>query len=109
MSIVDSTLRLGHGFRADERDHVVSLLHRLDHRLRTFGADRVDLEITVKSRDDSGQRTALEAKLGRLRRMVATSEHEDVDRAIVEVREELIRQVTDATNRTEPKNNRRLR
>ncbi len=107
--IVSTTLRLGHGFRAEERDHVLSLLGRLDERLRTFGADRVDLEIAVKERDATGQRTTLDAKLGGMPRMVATSRHEELDDAIIEVREDLIRQVTDAKNRTEPKNNRQLR
>ncbi len=108
-SIVATTLRLGHGFRADEREHVVAMLGRLDERLRTFGADRVELEIAVKARDESGQRTALDAKLGGMPRMVATSHLEDLDAALVEVREDLIRQVSDAKNRTEPKNNRQLR
>lgn len=108
-SIVATTLRLGHGFRAGERDHVVALLGRLDERLRTFGADRVDLEIAVKQRDAAGQRTTLDAKLGGMPRMVATSRREDLDGAVHEVRQDLIRQVTDAKNRTEPKNNRLLR
>lgn len=108
-SIVATTLRLGYGFRAEERDHVLSLLGRLEERLQTFGADRVELEIAVKERDSSGQRTTLDAKLGGMPRMVATSLAEELDTAIIEVRDDLIRQVTDAKNRTEPKNNRLLR
>lgn len=107
--IVASTLRLGHGFSADEREHVVGLLGRLDERLRTFGEDRVDLEIAVKERDESGQRTTLDAKLGGMPRMVATSHHEELDKAVLEVRDDLIRQISDAKHRTEPKNNRQLR
>lgn len=108
-SIVASTLRLGHGFAADERAHVVELLGRLDERLRTFGPHRVDLEIAVKERDTAAQRTTLVAKLGGLRLLVATSDAESLDGAITDVRDDLVRQVTDATTRTEPKNNRHLR
>ena len=108
-TIVADTLRLGHGFAADERDRVVQLLGRLDERLRSFGGERVDLEIAVKERETPSQRTTLEAKLGGMRRMVATSDHEVVEAAVLECRDELIRQISDAKHRSEPMNNHKLR
>jgi ribosome-associated translation inhibitor RaiA len=51
----------------------------------------------------------LEARVAGRPTMVATSEISDVDAAIAEVRDDLIRQITDAKNRTEPQNNRQLR
>lgn len=107
--IVASTLRLGFGFHADERDHVVELLGRLDERLRSFEPHQVELDIAVKERDTASQRTTLEAKLGGFKRLVATSDHESIDAAVLEVREDLIRQISDAKNRSEPKNNHQLR
>ena len=108
-TIVADTLRLGHGFTADERERVVELLGRLDERLRSFGGDRVDLGIAVKERDTPSQRTTLEAKLGGMPRFVATSDHEVVEAAVLECRDELIRQVSDAKHRSEPMNNHQLR
>lgn len=108
-TIVADTLRLGHGFHADERTKVVELLGRLDERLRSFGADRVDLTIAVKERDGAAQRTTLEAKLGGMQRMVATSDHEVLEAAVLEVRDDLIRQISDAKHKSEPKNNHQLR
>ncbi len=108
-TIVADTLRLGHGFAADERDHVVELLGRLDERLRSFSANHIELEIAVKERDTASQRTTLEAKLGGMRRLVASSDHEAIDGAVLEVREDLIRQISDLKHRSEPKNNHQLR
>lgn len=51
----------------------------------------------------------LDARVGGWPTMVATSKIEDVDAAIIEAREELIRQITDTKNRKEPRNNRKLR
>ena len=108
-TIVADTLRLGHGFHADERDKVVELLGRLDERLRSFGGQRIDLEVAVKERDTASQRTTLEAKLGGLRRLVATSDHEVLEAAVLECRDDLIRQISDAKHRKEPMNNHKLR
>ncbi len=108
-AIVAANLRLGHGFAADERDHVVELLGRLDERLRSFAANHIELEIAVKERDTASQRTTLEAKLGGLQRLVATSDHEAIDGAVLEVRDDLIRQISDRKHRSEPMNNHQLR
>lgn len=42
-------------------------------------------------------------------RIVATSAQEDLDAALAEVRDDLIRQITDAKDRTEPMNDPDLR
>jgi ribosome-associated translation inhibitor RaiA len=63
----------------------------------------------VKERDEPSQRTTLEAWIAGQPRLVATSDRQDFDAAIAEVRDDLIRQITDAKNRTEPRNNRALR
>ncbi len=107
-SVADS-LQLTHGFHASEFERVVDLLSRLDERLRSFRDDAVELHLGVKERDGVSQRTVLEARIAGWSTMVATSEHEDIDAAIAEVRDELIRQITDTKNRREPRNNRHLR
>jgi ribosome-associated translation inhibitor RaiA len=81
----------------------------LDARLRSFRAGTVDLELSIKDRETRGQRTTLEAWIVGLPRVVATSDEQNLGAALSEVRDELIRQLTDAKDRTEPGNNRNRR
>jgi ribosome-associated translation inhibitor RaiA len=106
---VESSLRLGSGFEADERDRIVASWGRLTSRLRSFPNAVVDLELSVKERATPSQRTVLEAGIAGNDRLVATSEEADLDKALNEVRDDLVRQLTDAKNRTEPSNRRSLR
>ena len=106
---VADCLRLVHGVAPEELDRVVSALDRLDERLRSFKEGSVTLELTVKERDTPSQHTTLEASIDHWPRLVATSDREDFDGALKEVRDDLLRQITDAKNRTEPRNNPALR
>jgi ribosome-associated translation inhibitor RaiA len=106
---VESSLRLGSGFAADERDSIVEGWASLTSRLESFDQGTVELELSVKERSTPSQRTVLEAWIVGSHRLVATSELADLDQALVEVRDDLIRQLSDAKNRTEPRNRRALR
>ncbi len=106
---VASTLQVTHGITDAELGHVIDTLGRLDERLRSFRADAVELHLGVKERDMASQRTTLEARIAGRPRLVATSDRPDLDAALIEVRDDLIRQISDAKNRTEPKNNPSLR
>jgi ribosome-associated translation inhibitor RaiA len=106
---VESSLRLGSGFDADERDHIVASWDRLTSRLGSFSKGAVELEVSVKERATPSQRTVLEARIAGRDRLVVTSEEADLDKALIEVRDDLVRQLTDAKNRTEPSNRRSLR
>ena len=106
---VAGTLRLSHGVAPAELDQVVAALGRLDERLRSYPAGAVELQLSVKERGTPTQRTTLEAWIAGRRRVVATSTRPDLDGALAEVRDELVRQLTDAKNRTEPRNSRLLR
>ncbi|MFN0089352.1 MAG: HPF/RaiA family ribosome-associated protein [Acidimicrobiales bacterium] len=106
---VADTLRLANGVTTAERDHVVEVMSRLDDRLRSFPAGSVELQLSVKERDTPSQRTTLEAWIAGQPRLVSTSDRPDLDAAVAEVRDDLIRLISDAKNRTEPRNNRALR
>lgn len=108
-STVDEALRLGGGVDAAEREGIVSSWSALDARLRSFDPNSVELELTVKERDTPSQRVTLEAWIAGQPRLVATSTRSGFDGAIAEVRDDLIRQISDAKNRSEPRNNRKLR
>lgn len=106
---VESTLRIGAGFRPGERAGILTALGSLDARLRSFRPDAVGLELSIKERDEPSQRTVLEAAIAGWPRLVATSTHATLDQALIEVRDDLIRQITDTKTRTEPRNNRQRR
>lgn len=106
---VEQNLRLGTGFAARERAHLVARLGRLDERLKTFGPGSTDLELSVKGRETRSQQVTLECWTGDLPRLVATSTEWDLDAAVAEVRDDLVRQLNDAKTREEPRNSRRLR
>ncbi len=106
---VESSLRLGSGFEAEERAGVVAGWARLTNRLESHPNGTVELELSVKERATPSQRTVLEAWIAGRERLVATSGERDLDKALIEVRDDLIRQLTDAKNRTEPSNRRSLR
>lgn len=106
---VAGTLRLSHGVATTEFDRVVAALGRLDERFRSYPAGAVELQLSVKERGTPSQRTTLEVWIAGQQPVVATSSRTDFDGALAEVRDELVRQLTDAKNRTEPSNNRLLR
>jgi ribosome-associated translation inhibitor RaiA len=109
VATVDQSLRLGGGVHDSDRDLILDRWASLDNRLRSFRAGSVELQLTVKERDTPSQRTTLEAWITGQQRLVATSDEASFQRALTEVRDDLIRQLTDAKNRTEPRNNRHLR
>lgn len=106
---VEASLRLGSGIAASERGQVVERFAALDSRLRSYPAGDVELVLSVKERDGADQKTTLEGWVAGAERVVATSSRTSFDQALTEVRDELIRQLTDAKNRTEPRQNRQRR
>lgn len=107
--VVADALRLVHGVTPAEFDHVVKVLGRLEERLRSFAGTSVVLDLRVKERDMPSQKTTLEASIGGRPPIVVQSSRRDFDTALIEVREELIRRITDAKTITEPRHNRALR
>lgn len=94
MSIVEERLRIVPEFRSDEEDHLRQLMtSKLERRLSRFDAEQVELELSMKGRDTSDQRTVLEAWISGLPRFVATSSELDRDKAVKEVRDDLHRQI----------------
>lgn len=94
-------LRLGTGFTADDRDRVLEVLRKLDHRLQRYDADAVEMEISVKDRETTKQKVTLEAWIAKTRThaLVATSTENDLRDALNEVRDDLWRQLDDMINR----------
>jgi ribosome-associated translation inhibitor RaiA len=109
VATVDASLRLAGGVTPEERSGIVDHWAPLDNRLRSFRSDQVELQLTIKERDTPSQRTTLEAWIAGWPRLVATSSRTEFDGAINEVRDDMIRQLSDAKNKHEPRNNKHLR
>jgi ribosome-associated translation inhibitor RaiA len=92
-------LRLSGEFTEADRARIVERLSKLDRRLQRFPADGTDLHLTVKDREQPGQKVTLEARLPKFGHFAATSTEADLRAALMDVREDLWRQIDDAVNR----------
>lgn len=102
---VEGSLRLGHGLAQNERGPIVEGWASLDAWLRSFDAGTVEMELSIEERGEARERTVLEARVTGQTPPAATSSEPIVAHAPNEVRDDLIRQLTDAKNRFEPRNN----
>lgn len=105
-SITAQRLRLGLGFAPDERAAIVERIRRLDRPLAAFGADRVDHELSVAARGTRSQRVLLDCLIAGWPRPVATSIRPDLDEAVDEACDELLRQLDGLRLRTEQRGRR---
>jgi ribosome-associated translation inhibitor RaiA len=106
---VAESLSLHGDIHEGELDKIVDRWAKLDARLRSFDAGTVSMQLFVKERDSRGQHVTLDVKIDGHEPLVATSTESDFDRALNEVRDEMIRQITDLRTKTEPRNNKHLR
>src|SRR6056297_2287744 len=70
---------------------------------------KVDMQLYVKDRDARSQHLTLDVKIDGLHSLVATSSTQDIDQALNEVRDEMIRQIDHLKTKREPRNNKHLR
>src|SRR5689334_10229269 len=105
---VDECLRVGAGFSQGDRNWIAEQSATLDARLASFHADATELEISVKDREARGQKVTLECWIGGRDKIVTTSSEEDLHAAVMDVRDDLRRRLTDAKTRQEPRHNKHL-
>jgi ribosome-associated translation inhibitor RaiA len=106
---VADSLHVEGDLRPFEVRKLVDRWSKLDARLRSFRAGSVRLELHLKDRDLPSQQVLLEAHIDGRNALVATSTSSDLDHALNEVRDEMIRRISDAKQRSEPRNNKHLR
>ena len=92
-------LRIAAGFSESEHDRIRELMRKLDRRLATFPADAVDMELSVNERDTTSQKVTLEAWLPKFPHLAATSKESEFHDALMDVREDLLRQINDEIGR----------
>jgi ribosome-associated translation inhibitor RaiA len=105
--VLDQRLRLGAGLHAAERPSALRALAALERHLASWDSEDVDIEVSVKDRDGPEQQVTVEAWLPGLPPLVAKARGKDLDRAMVEARKDLIRQVEDEKDRHKPRKPRR--
>lgn len=98
-STVTDCLTVHGDLDASEVETLIDHWSKLDHRLRSFDAGAVQLDLYLKDRGKRSQHLTLEATIRRLPVMVATSSDDDLDHALNVVRDEMIRLITDAKER----------
>lgn len=102
-SVLDARLRLGPGFQEADRAQVLTGLSSLGRHLAHWSADRgVGLEVSVKDRGRPQQTVTLEAWLPGWPSQVAHSAETDLGRALVQVRQEMIRRIEDGKAKRHP-------
>ena len=106
---LEERLRLGAGFAAADRLRILGALSALAPHLSGWEHDQVDLEVSLKDTEGADQKVTLQAWLARRLHLVATSHERDLDRALAEVRRDLIRQIEDERSRREPRERRKTR
>lgn len=103
----ENAVRLGAGFVAEERPHVLATLSSLGPHLARSRGGRVD--VSVQNRDGKDQRVTLRTTLPGLNPVVAVANDPDLTRALHDAARELIRQLEHQKSMREPLHNRRLR
>jgi hypothetical protein len=88
--------RLGTGFAESERTWVTRRLAPLTTRLRSFPDTAVELDLSVKDRDGADPRVTLVCQITGQTRLVATAPAHTLETAVIEVRDDMIRQVAEA-------------
>ena len=94
------SLRVLPEFRPDEHDKYADVLFgRLERRLQRWDPESVELELSVKERDADSQRVTLECWVPSLPKIVGTSKDPELDKAVVEVRDDVWRQLDRQLNK----------
>ena len=102
MSNFKDRVRVVPEFRSNERDKYRDVLFgNLERRLSRWDPEQVELELSVKERDTNSQRVVLECWIAGAPKIVGTSIERDLDRAVVEVRDDVRRQVNRFLTRQE--------
>jgi hypothetical protein len=103
-----NVIRVGAGFVAKERPHVVATLSTLRPYLGKWDSRDVNVVVSLQDRGGKEQRVILRTSLPGLPPLVAVADNPDISRALCDAKRQLIRQIEHQKSAREPMNNRRL-
>jgi ribosome-associated translation inhibitor RaiA len=107
-TVADSLTVHGDVYEGD-LEKLIDHWSKLDARLRSFDEGTVAMQLFVKDRGTKSQHVTLDVKVDGHAPLVATSSSTDLDHAFNEVRDEMIRQLTDMKTKNDPRSNKHLR
>ena len=102
-SILEESLRVHGELRGHEFVELIDHWAKLDHRLQSFDGGSVRLDLHIHERDTAGQWVLLEAHIGGFAPIVAKHASRNLGDCLNHVRDELVRQLSDAKGRMEPR------
>ncbi|MDT5363061.1 MAG: hypothetical protein QOC69_4823 [Mycobacterium sp.] len=105
----ENVIRVGAGFVAKERPHVVEMLTALGPHLARWDPSDIAVDVSLHDRGGKEQRVTVHTTLPGLPPLVATAAGPDITHALSECKRELIRQIEQQKSEHEPMHNRRLR
>jgi len=103
-----NAIRVGAGFVAKERPHVVATLSTLEPHLGNWDSRDVNVVVSLQNRGRKEQRVILRTSLPGHPSLMAVAENPDITRALCDAKRELIRQIQRQKSTRKPMNNRRL-
>jgi ribosome-associated translation inhibitor RaiA len=95
---IDDHLHLGTGITADERTIVVSTLDPISERLKSLDRGSLKIEAWIKNRDERGQVVYVSINAADTD-IVAHDDSADITDALVQIRQDLRRQLNDLHDR----------
>lgn len=102
MTTMEERLRIAPEFRPEEYDRYRELVFgNLARRLKRWQPEQVELELSVNERDTRSQRTVLSCWIAGVPRIVGASTLPDLEKAVIEVRNDVRRQVNRWVTRKE--------
>ena len=104
----ENVIRVGAGFVAKERPHVVATLSTLGPHLGKWDSRDVNVVVSLQDRGGKEQRVILRTSLPGLPPLVAVAKNPDITRALCDAKRELIRQIEHHKSARKPMKNRRL-
>ncbi len=104
----ENLIRVGAGFVAKERPHVVATLSTLRPHLAKWDSRNVNVVVSLQDRGGEEQRVLMRTSLPGLPPLVAVAKNPDITRALCDAKRELIRQIEHHKSARKPMNNRRL-
>lgn len=102
---VDDVFQSTTGVPPGQVPMVFDLLRQLDARMRSWPAGSVELHLVVNDLDTRSQSTTLTARIVDHPDLVATSHQTGLSPAVREVRDDMIRLMTDSLSKREPRKN----
>lgn len=108
-SIVEQALRVHGHLEPHEYQGILRHWTSLDHRLQSFAGEAIDLQLFVNERDTPSQHVTLEVRIPGHRMLVASSARTEMGPALHDIRDSMVRQLTDLKTRDEPRHSRELR